>query len=80
MRANWAKPRILLEHLQRYHLVLLLDSDAYISDPSVTIEEVSWRHFGTVDDENKFSVVVPNNCFAKEKGNPDSVRQLYVLN
>ena len=54
--------------------MLLLDSDAYISDPSVTIEEVSWRHFGTVDDENKFSVVVPNNCFAKEKGNPDSVR------
>jgi hypothetical protein len=68
VRANWAKPKILLDHLQRYDYVLLLDSDAYISEPSITVEEIADRHMN----EGK-TVLVPNNCFAVTKGDPDTV-------
>lgn len=39
VRANWAKPTIILQQLEKYHYVVMLDSDAYFADPSITIEE-----------------------------------------
>lgn len=75
VRANWAKPKIILDHLQQYHYVLLLDSDAYISDPSTTIEEMIRRH---LQDSGK-SILVPNNCLAEIKGDPTSVITLHHI-
>eukprot|EP01036_Dinobryon_divergens_P024369 gene24369-32814_t len=64
IRANWAKPSIILEHLQKYHYVVLLDSDSQINDPSRTVEEM----VGLYLDED-FSIILPNNCVGV--GEPD---------
>jgi hypothetical protein len=74
VRANWAKPKIILDNLQQYDYVLLLDSDAYISDPSTTIEEMIQRH---LQGSGK-SILVPNNCVADKKGDPTSVNTSYM--
>ena len=63
VRANWAKPSIILEHLERYHYVVMLDSDAYVMDPSLTIESLVEEYM------KNFSVIVPNNCLAGIEGN-----------
>ena len=38
-RANWAKPEILLKHLETNHLVMYIDADAYVVDLGRTVEE-----------------------------------------
>ena len=67
VRANWAKPSIVLDYLKKYHFIVLLDSDAHINDPSITIEDMINLHM-----RGNSSVVVPNNCYAAEPGNIDS--------
>ena len=62
VRANWAKPNIILEHLERYHYVMMLDSDAYVMDPSLTIESLVEVYM------KNFSIIVPNNCLAGTEG------------
>ena len=61
IRANWAKPSIILEYLQKYHYVVFLDSDSQINDPSRTVEEMVGLHM----DEN-FSIILPNNCLGED--------------
>lgn len=68
VRANWAKPEIILQHLERYHYVLMLDSDAYVIDPSVTIESLVEVYM------KNYSVIVPNNCLAGTEGDFQSWR------
>ena len=68
VRANWAKPDIILQHLERYHYVLMLDSDAYVMDASLTIESLVNVYM------KNYSVIVPNNCLAGMEGNFQSWR------
>ena len=68
VRSNWAKPLIILKHLDDYDYVVMLDSDAYFTDPSVTIEEIVNSFSAT-----NFSVLLPRNCmfsnFDKDSNN-----------
>lgn len=59
VRANWCKPLLLIEHLKKYHYVLMLDSDAYIMDPSYRIEQFVDEYM-----TEGFSLIVPRNCMA----------------
>ena len=65
VRANRAKPTIIAEHLKKYDFVLMLDSDAYINDPSITVEE----YYASVKLEGNLSIIVPSDCFAEKIGN-----------
>lgn len=56
VRANWAKPNLILQILGDYHYVVILDSDAYFSDPSWTIEEFIDQYM------HSYSIIVPKNC------------------
>lgn len=67
-RANWAKPLFLLEHMKNHDYVLMLDGDAFISNPSITIEEKINEHMN----EEDISVVMPRNCMVGEDRSPDS--------
>ena len=61
VRANWAKPEIIMNYLHDYHYVLMLDADAFISEPSISIEEKIAEYM--TDD---FTIVVPKNCMVGE--------------
>ena len=68
VRANWAKPAIIAKYLKEYHYVLMLDADAFISNPSITIEEMIATYLTPAN----VSIVVPKNCMVKETREPDS--------
>ena len=67
IRANWAKPLFITRHLRDYHYVMLLDADAVIADPSITIEQFAKMHI-----VNNFVIVTPKNCMVQERGKPDT--------
>ena len=50
-----------MNYLHDYHYVLMLDADAYISEPSISIEEKIAEYM--TDD---FTIVVPKNCMVGE--------------
>lgn len=62
VKANWCKPLIIKELLKTYHYVFMLDSDAYIIDPSYRIEQF-------IDEYMKSnSVILPANCIVNKMG------------
>ncbi|KAK9794077.1 hypothetical protein WJX73_009633 [Symbiochloris irregularis] len=56
-RANWAKPHIIAKHLKTHHLVLYIDADAHVADPSMTVEE--YVEANMPDDK---LLLAPKNC------------------
>lgn len=51
----------IIKYLKDYHYVLMLDADAFINEPSISIEE-KIAEFMTDD----FTIVVPKNCMVGE--------------
>jgi len=65
VRANWAKPEIIMRYLRDYHYVLMLDADAFVSEPSITIEEIISEYM-----TGDYTIVVPKNCMVGESRDP----------
>eukprot|EP00602_Paraphysomonas_sp_CaronLab_P013247 CAMPEP_0185040802 /NCGR_PEP_ID=MMETSP1103-20130426/39299_1 /TAXON_ID=36769 /ORGANISM="Paraphysomonas bandaiensis, Strain Caron Lab Isolate" /LENGTH=725 /DNA_ID=CAMNT_0027580249 /DNA_START=29 /DNA_END=2206 /DNA_ORIENTATION=- len=78
VRANWAKPRIILEYLKKYHYVVMLDSDAYFREHNMPLEAFIDTHmYQSLGHTGEgYAIVLPNNCISR-KENSSSVHDMF---